>query len=426
LTINFPESPSLNQRLSVGIKSFKWQGEKWQLSQNVDLSTVTTDVAVNGKVVADSISYNTIFADSGQLDCATSNNFRIVLSSSVTISFSNVPANVEYSCKLFIKGDGSSTVTWPGSITWPSSSPSDPAVNKTLYVKLTTVNGGTSWYGQILGENYTSTELPPVTGYIGTYVFTSPQTYNSYSWTVPSGVTYIQAHVWGSGAYPDAYVNGFPGGNGGSGGYSTAVIPVTAGETLLIGVGRVSNNGGASKSFGGAGGGFSSIFRSTTPLIIAGGGGGGQVNGTAAGGAGGGLTGQASTDGQAGGTQSAGGGNGSYLTGGSEGGGGGYYGGGGLNWSNASGGGSGYVAATGNLYTTTTAGDRRTPSETTNLDYPSGNSFGGREYAVGGIGNNEGDFTYGSGVVVIHTLDSSYSTSSAPNIPTTRNIISTI
>lgn len=266
--------------------------------------------------------------------------------------------------------------------------------------------------------------------YIGTYRFITPQTYSSYAWDVPSDATYIQAVCWGSGGQPDAFVNDFPGGDGGSGGYATAVIPVTGGETLRIGVGRAGNNGGASRSFGGTGGGFSSVFRGGTPLIIAGGGGGGQVNGTNAGGAGGGASGQGSTDGICGGgTQFGGGagpGPGSFLQGGSEGGGGGYYGGGGQVWSNGgAGGGSGYINAPGNLHKTYTTGNRRTPPQAFTVDYPTGSSFGGLAYAYGGFGNNFGNTSYGSGAVVIHVLGSLYNPASAPVIPSPRTIVQT-
>jgi hypothetical protein len=262
--------------------------------------------------------------------------------------------------------------------------------------------------------------------YIGTVRFLQPQTYNTYTWVVPFKAKYLFAKVWGSAGAPDGFVNSFPGGDGGSGGYAQATIPVTGGETLRIGVGRTVNNGGASKTFGGSGGGFSSIFRGTTPLIIGGGGGGGQVNGTHAGGAGGGASGQASTDGQGGGTQSAGGSpNGSFLQGGSEGGGGGYYGGGGASWSDASGGGSGFINASGNIHRSYTTGNRRTPPNTSDPDYPSGTSFGGLAYAVGGLGNNSGINTYGSGAVIIHLLGDMYDPAVAPVIPTPRIILGT-
>jgi len=264
--------------------------------------------------------------------------------------------------------------------------------------------------------------------YIGTYNFHNPQDYTTYTWQVPVDVFYIQAFCLGSGALPDGYVNSFQGGDGGGGGASIAVIPVTAGETLKIGVGQVNNNGSSSKSFGGAGGGFSGIFRGSTPLIIAGGGGGGQVNGTASGGAGGGINGQMSSDGYAGGGQSPGSNNSGYLSSGT-GGGGGYYGGGGNQWYHASGGGSGYINAAGNIHAQTAAGSGRIiPSLASgNTDYQQAPSTSpnGLAHGYGGIGNNSNNYQYGTGLVIIHTLGSGYSPAYSPSIPFPRTVLAT-
>jgi len=273
--------------------------------------------------------------------------------------------------------------------------------------------------------------------YIGTYRFLNPRVFNVSGslWTVPSGTVYIYAKCWGSGARGGNFPNGSPDGDGGAGGYAEAVIPVTVGEQLYVGVGEVLNNGGATKSFGGAGGGLSGIFKGSTtatwggftwplPLIIAGGGGGGAVNTTAQGGAGGGANGQAGSDNvMAGATQTAAGTNNTASINGIDGGGGGYYGGGGGTYFYASSGGSGYVNATGNLHKTYTTGNYRTPPNTTDLDYPSGNSPLGKPYAYGGIGADISDNTHGSGAVIIHILGGGYDPANLPTIPTTRTVL---
>ncbi len=262
------------------------------------------------------------------------------------------------------------------------------------------------------------------TVYIGTYKFKSPRGYSTTNgnWTVPANTTYIQVMAWGSGGEPDGYPNGFPGGSGGGGGFAQAVIPVTPGESLSVAVGNSSNNGRGSNSFGGNGGGFSGIFRGSNPLIIAGGGGGGAVNNTNYGGAGGGYSGGSSSDGYGGGSQS--GPSHRYLQG-IAGGGGGYYGGDGGSWSNAGGGGSGYIGASGNLHTTMSNGSGRSPGGTGHADYDQSYASSGRQYGYGGSGNNGGDVSYGSGLLVIHCLNSEYNPSSNPVLPPQRNIIAT-
>tara|TARA_B100001063_G_scaffold234323_1_gene251563 strand:+ start:566 stop:1405 length:840 start_codon:yes stop_codon:yes gene_type:complete len=260
--------------------------------------------------------------------------------------------------------------------------------------------------------------------YIGTYIFSTAQDYQSYSWQVPAEVAYIQAIAWGSGGVgyggnqTGCYY--FPGtsfcrgGQGGAGGYATAVIPVTAGENLLIGVGTQNNNGGGSIY----GGGFSSVFRSTTPLLIAGGGGGaGTQNNSRAS-----LTSTTTDDGGNGGGDPAGGrggGNGGgYLQGGPGNGGGGYQGGTGGGSIVGGKGGTGYIAATGNLYASqsTSADGTLSPPNNSGPDY----------VGYPGIGGNLQNANWGPGLIVIHTLGAGYDPTGAPVIPNPRTILATI
>ena len=265
--------------------------------------------------------------------------------------------------------------------------------------------------------------------YIGTYKFTTPQSYTSYLWQVPAQTAYIQAVAWGSGgkgkqsssAFSCAYF-GNCGSDGGGGGFSTAVIPVTAGETLYLGVGthgayyfgQTIFNGGR-----GRGGGFTSVFRGSTPLIIAGGGGGGisSYARDAAGGGGGDpriqnvLQYGVSSNGYGG-----------YLIGGQNDGGGGYQGG---NCNSSSTlGGTGYVTATGNLHTQTISADYYAQPQTTHLDYVSGYGGGARNNPI----NGWYDLGWGSGLLVIHCLGGGYNPASNPStvIPSTRTILGTI
>jgi len=94
---------------------------------------------------------------------------------------------------------------------------------------------------------------------------------------VPVGANYMRVKIWGAGGNRDN------GARGGVGGFSTAVIPVIAGDNYSIVVGRWGNNGGTENyGFGGSGGGLSGIFTGTETVlssdqaravIVAGGGG---------------------------------------------------------------------------------------------------------------------------------------------------------
>ena len=135
------------------------------------------------------------------------------------------------------------------------------------------------------------------------------------SWVVPVGVSYIFVKMWGAGGGGGSYGGWRQGSTGGAGGYSEAIVPVVAGQTLTLQVGgrgwprwganRAWPNGGGASTGGGdnqysASGGASSCLivptiNSGSPCMFAGGGGGGGcVTGYTRmpGGAGGGLQGE--------------------------------------------------------------------------------------------------------------------------------------
>jgi Glycine rich protein len=233
------------------------------------------------------------------------------------------------------------------------------------------------------------------------------------TFVVPAGVTYIYAKLWGAGGGAARAGGWTYGADGGGGGHTRGIIPVTPGITIYVKVGSGgytsnSNNtvyggggtggGTGDNQFSGMGGGYCGIFNTSVTfantLAIAGGGGGGGSSNTnwdnlGPGGAGGGAQAQrgqatsSSATGGGGATQNSGGtggtGNsfssnpGTQLTGGNAGtnnygggGGGGYYGGGGGGYTNGNlmgggGGGSGYVIGTAILAQTYT-GNYRNPA----------------------------------------------------------------
>ncbi len=144
------------------------------------------------------------------------------------------------------------------------------------------------------------------------------------TWSVPSGVTEVDAYVFGPGGGCDSQAASS---EGGAGGFSTGTIDVSSGGTLKIIVGGA---GAPGTQYNGSGGGYSGVFTSSwggssvstdhaAAIIVAGGGGGAgdaDVNG-GQGGAGGYPNGQDGNPGASrgrGGTQSAGG---AYYGGGS-------------------------------------------------------------------------------------------------------------
>ena len=92
------------------------------------------------------------------LNLHSGNIFQIKPNGAITIAFSNVPASGTFVGVLIRhEGDGTArTYTWPGTTKWAyGETPSMTSTNgKFDLVSLFTYDGGTTYFGQILGQNY--------------------------------------------------------------------------------------------------------------------------------------------------------------------------------------------------------------------------------------------------------------------------------
>lgn len=292
--------------------------------------------------------------------------------------------------------------------------------------------------GEITATKYNAGEIPLSTMGFG-YVADTTQ-----SFIVPNGVTSLRVKMWGPGGGTGSYSSS---GGGGPGGYTSGILSVTPGETLLLAIGSggkkpvsSTGNGGdggwpgggygtRGDASGGGGGGLTGIFTSSltqgNALMIAGGGGGSTGFGNFGAGGGGGTSGGSGTSGSGGGgTQIAGGLGGSgqttppvagsALQGGVAfsdqtsgsgihsndcgGGGSGYFGGGaGQGDGRAGGGGSGFIHATRVSAGSTVAGPNAAsgsgatlPPNSTDANYIAGVGVGAATGGVG-VGGNGGD-----------------------------------
>jgi hypothetical protein len=94
------------------------------------------------------------------MNLANGNVFRLTLTATATLAFSNVPASnfVSVTVQLVQDGTGSRTVTWPTGTIWAGGT--TPTLTLTanhvdVFV-LTTHNNGTTWYGFESGANFAS------------------------------------------------------------------------------------------------------------------------------------------------------------------------------------------------------------------------------------------------------------------------------
>lgn len=91
------------------------------------------------------------------LDLSTSNVFVLTLTGPVTITISNSGSVGEvYSAFIIVKNTSGRTITWPGSVKWPSGSAPGTSAGATAtdIFTLLTEDGGTTYLGAPVGFNY--------------------------------------------------------------------------------------------------------------------------------------------------------------------------------------------------------------------------------------------------------------------------------
>jgi hypothetical protein len=129
-------------------------------------SALTTRVTVKGSTGA--MQFNTGWADTANttfsatlsINCALVNSYRATLTANTTsFAFTNVPASgLVYTVTLFLTqdGTGSRTMTWPTGTKWQGGAAPvlTTTAGKTDIITLTTPDGGTNWYGAVVGLNY--------------------------------------------------------------------------------------------------------------------------------------------------------------------------------------------------------------------------------------------------------------------------------
>lgn len=96
------------------------------------------------------------------LDASLCSNFFITMGAgNTTVSFSNTPTDTYHTCfdiVVYVKQDGvgSRTVTWPGSVVWPSGTAPTltTTANKIDMFQFSTLDGGTKFFGRTIALNY--------------------------------------------------------------------------------------------------------------------------------------------------------------------------------------------------------------------------------------------------------------------------------
>ena len=121
-----------------------------------------TNLSVTGDIVASSHITSTTFREtysdlgtggSVTLDLFTANNFKRQFSSTSTITITNAPATNAFGFTFTMVNAGAYAITWPASIEWVGGSTPILTSSGTDVLTFFTFNGGTSYYGFVVGKN---------------------------------------------------------------------------------------------------------------------------------------------------------------------------------------------------------------------------------------------------------------------------------
>lgn len=91
------------------------------------------------------------------IDLTTANVFTMTLGGNVTFTFSGATNSAGCAFSLYLSsGTGTRTVTWPAAVLWPGGTA--PTLSSTAsatdVLVFESFNGGTSWFGSLVGTNY--------------------------------------------------------------------------------------------------------------------------------------------------------------------------------------------------------------------------------------------------------------------------------
>lgn len=122
-------------------------------------STVNVNGIVNASTVRESCKTGDLTVSGPyDMDCSLFNNWAFTVTGATSLSFSNVPsAGRTFRALLFIKqGTGGSISSFPSGTTWPGAvAPTLTTTNaRTDIFSFLTVDGGTTWFASVVGQNY--------------------------------------------------------------------------------------------------------------------------------------------------------------------------------------------------------------------------------------------------------------------------------
>jgi len=113
-------------------------------------------LSVSGNVIA--TTFRETYSDLGSggsvtLDLTTANNFRRQFNATSTITFSNAPSTNAFGFTFTMINAGTYSITWPVSVDWIGGTAPILTSTGTDVLTFFTFNGGTTYYGFVVGKN---------------------------------------------------------------------------------------------------------------------------------------------------------------------------------------------------------------------------------------------------------------------------------
>lgn len=119
-------------------------------------ATANTKLPLSGGVVSGQFAQNIVALglNGSGINTALGNYFTATISGNSTVIFSGAPSNVSYSFTYEVNHQ-TGTITWPGSVSWPSATAPTLSTGKTHIFMFVTDDNGTNWRASSL-INYTT------------------------------------------------------------------------------------------------------------------------------------------------------------------------------------------------------------------------------------------------------------------------------
>ena len=123
-----------------------------------DGSTLTTTGNVTISGATTSTIFRETYSDLGSggsvtLDLTTGNNFKRVFTGTASMTFSNAPASNAFGFTFTVVNAGAYSLTWPVSVKWVGGIAPILTSSGTDVLTFFTFNGGTLYYGFVVGKN---------------------------------------------------------------------------------------------------------------------------------------------------------------------------------------------------------------------------------------------------------------------------------